>query len=268
MQRKTSILRGKALVLHQQHFRLVRLLHFNFDPFHWCFVELLGFAYLAQCRCDPAQTPAYFTFLTNIVKALQEYSSCPSQLQDLLAVERSRERFILEDVLAAATTLGFGFENVLHVEFDDDIPDEFVINAWKDCVKRSWRDHEHGAETHRIANDAFKILGEFRNSIQIRTAWENGKNRYMNPDKAYDTLEVPKDVEDYMLITVYNMRVRVRLSTILPPLKALQLEETPAQLDKMREAMLCIAEVRESERLRQFVTSGMDRRSSQSAVLL
>lgn len=136
-------------------------------------------------------------------------------MQDLLAVEQSRDRFTLEDVSTAATTLGFGSENILHVELDDEIPDEFVINAWKDCVKRSWRDHEHGAETHRIANDAFRILGEFRNSNQLRIAWENEKNRYMNPDKAYDTLEVPKDVEDYMLITVYNMRVESDLSIYL-----------------------------------------------------
>lgn len=49
----------------------------------------------------------------------------------------------------------------------------------------------------------------------------------------------------------------------IPPLTLSQLEETPNQLDKMREAMLCIAEVRDSERLRQFITSGMDRTFAQ-----
>lgn len=33
------------------------------------------------------------------------------------------------------------------------------------------------------------------------------------------------------------------------------------QLDKMREAMSVIAEVRDSERLRQFISSGQDRKS-------
>ncbi|KAJ3512278.1 hypothetical protein NLJ89_g3608 [Agrocybe chaxingu] len=204
--------------------------------------ELLAFAYLAQCRCDPAGTPKYFTYFTNILKHLQEYGSCPPALQELLVMERSRERFTLEDISTAAVQLGFGSENLLAVEYDEEIPDDFVENAWRDCVKRSWRDHEHGPETHRLANEAFRILAESRGSVRLRTVWDNGKNKFMNPDKAYDTLEVPKDVEDYMLITVYSMR----------------LEETPTQLDKMQEAMTVIAEVRDSERLRQFVATGVD----------
>ncbi|KDR85578.1 hypothetical protein GALMADRAFT_53377 [Galerina marginata CBS 339.88] len=204
--------------------------------------DLLVFAYLAQCRCDPAGTPKYFTYLATIVKQLHAYGDCPSQLQDLLAFEQSRERFTLEDVSTAAVTLGFGAENVLRVEYDDEIPDEFVENAWKDCVKRSWRDFEHGSETHRLSNDAFNILAETRGSVRLKRAWEMGKEKFMNPDRAYSTLEIPKDVDDYMLITVYNMRI----------------EETPMQLEKMREAMIVIAEVRDSERLRQFMSSGLD----------
>ncbi len=41
----------------------------------------------------------------------------------------------------------------------------------------------------------------------LRSAWEDGKNKYMNPSRAFDTLEVPDTVDDHMLITVYNMRV-------------------------------------------------------------
>lgn len=150
----------------------------------------------------------YFTHLTNIVKQLEEYGSCPAQLQELVVMEQSRERFTLEDISTAATTLGFGPDNVLCVDYDGEIPDEFVENAWKDCVKRSWRDPEHGSETHRLSNEAFRVLAESRGSVKLRKAWEAGKNKYMNPDRAYDTLEIPKDVDDYMLITVYNMRVR------------------------------------------------------------
>lgn len=218
------------------------------------------FAYLAQCRCDPVGTPKYFTYLTNIVKHLEEYGSCPLQLQELLALEQSRERFTSEDVFTAAVTLGFGTENVLGVEYDEEIPDEFVENAWKECVKRSWRDLTHGSETHKLSNDAFKALAETRGSVKLRRAWEAGKDKYMNPDRAYNTLEIPKDVDDYMLITVYNMRVcclSLLTSKILIPVT--QLEETPMQLEKMREALTVIAEVRDSERLRQFLSSGQDR---------
>lgn len=204
--------------------------------------DLLGFSYLAQCRCDPAGTSQYFTYLTTIVKQLQEYGSCPPQLQELLAMEQSRERFTSEDIATAATTLGFGIGNVLDVEYGEDVEDQFVENAWKEGVKRSWRDPEHGSESYRLVNEAFRILAESRGSIELRKIFENGKNKYMTPDRAYDTLEVPKDVDDFMLITVYNMR----------------LDETPSQLDKMQEALAVIAEIRESERLRQFIASGQD----------
>ena len=129
-------------------------------------------------------------------------------LQELIAMEQSRERFTLEDVDAAAKTLGFGVDNVLGVDYDEEIPDDFVENAWRDGVKRSWRDPEHGSEVLRLTNEAFKTLAEIRSSIRLRKTWEAGKNKYMNPDRAYNTLEIPKDVDDYMLITVYNMRVR------------------------------------------------------------
>jgi ubiquitin carboxyl-terminal hydrolase 25/28 len=131
-------------------------------------------------------------------------------------MEQSRERFTSEDIATAATTLGFGIGNVLDVEYGEDVEDHFVENAWKEGVKRSWRDLEHGSETYRLVNEAFRILAESRGSIELRKIFENGKNKYMTPDRAYDTLEVPKDVDDFMLITVYNMRVRLDTFSILP----------------------------------------------------
>ena len=176
-------------------------------------------------------------------------------------MEQSRDRFTLEDIDTAARTLGFGIDNVLGVDYDEEIPDDFVENAWKDSVKRSWRDLEHGSDTQRLTNEAFRILAEARSSIRLRKAWEAGKNKYMNPERAYNTLEIPKDVDDYMLITVYNMRVRqLVLVEIANANHHLKLEETPLQIDKMREALTVIAEVRDSERLRHFLSSGQDRK--------
>ena len=182
-------------------------------------------------------------------------------LQELIAMEQSRDRFTLEDVDTAAKTLGFGSDNVLGVDYDEEIPDDFVENAWRDSVKRSWRDPDNGSDTQRLSNEAFRILAETRSSIGLRKSWEAGKNKYMNPERAYNTLEIPKDVDDYMLITVYNMRVcRFILVKALDANYQLKLEETPLQIEKMREAMTVIAEVRDSERLRQFLSSGQDRK--------
>jgi ubiquitin carboxyl-terminal hydrolase 25/28 len=203
--------------------------------------ELLSFAYLAQCRCDPGGTMTYFTHISNLVRAMQEMGGCPPFLQDLMAMERSRNRFVREDIFNAAAVLGFGAEGPLRVEYEVDVPDDFIENAWKECIKRSYRDPA-GITTRREATEAFRILAESRGSVKLRQAWESGKTNLMTPERAYDTLEIPKDVDDYMLITVFNMR----------------LEEQPMQIDKMREALLIITEVRNSERLRQFLASGQD----------
>ena len=123
-------------------------------------------------------------------------------------MEQSRERFTLEDIATAATTLGFGIGNVLDVVYGEGVGDQFVENAWRESAKRSWRDLEHGSDTYMLVNEAFKILAESRGSIKLRKLFENGKHKYMTPDQAYDALEVSKEVDDFMLIIVYNMRVR------------------------------------------------------------
>ncbi|KAF9469591.1 hypothetical protein BDZ94DRAFT_1151478 [Collybia nuda] len=205
--------------------------------------ELLGFGYYAQCRCDPAGTVNYFSYLSDILNVMIELGNCPPSLQEILLTERSRDRFTTEDLLSAIKVLGFGADGPLCVEYDDaDIPESFIENAWRECVKKSWKDQENGAAQLRDATQAFKILAEARGSIALRGIWDSGKDKVMNPDRAYDTLEVPKDVDEFMLITIYNMRM----------------EESPSQLEKMREAMQVIAEVRDSERLRQFIATGRD----------
>jgi hypothetical protein len=66
----------------------------------------------------------------------------------------------------------------------------------------------------------------------------------MTPDRAYDTLEIPNDTDEAMLLMVFGVRI----------------EEQPSQIDKMREALSVIAEVRDSARLRQFLETGQDRK--------
>lgn len=106
----------------------------------------------------------------------------------------------------AATTFEFGISHVLDVEYREDVEDQFLENAWREGIKCSRRDLEHSSDTDRLVNEAFRILAESYGSIEPRKIFENGK--YMTPDQAYDTLEVPKDVDDFMLTMVYNMQVR------------------------------------------------------------
>lgn len=142
-----------------------------------------------------------------IVQRIQSYGNCPTYLLEVLATERSRDRFTSEDLEGAVGILGFGVEGPLKLEFDDEIPESFIENAWKECLKRAWRDPENGPAMLREANEAFRIVAEARGSDKLRKVWEAGKDRVISPDKAYDILEVPKTVDDAMLITVFTMRV-------------------------------------------------------------
>ena len=98
----------------------------------------MHFAYLAQCRCDPEHTVQYFTALHEIVDQLRSVGSCPQELENLLVAEESRGRFTSHQLENATRLLGFGKDNKLQMDFDDDVEDEFILNAWKDATRRSW----------------------------------------------------------------------------------------------------------------------------------
>jgi ubiquitin carboxyl-terminal hydrolase 25/28 len=175
-------------------------------------LELLSFGYMAQCRCDPANTPIYFTNFYSIVKTMQDLGHTPPELQAIVVEERGRYRHTLEDQQRAISVLGFGKEGHLRVEFESDIPEQFIADAWRDLVRRAWRDTVQGAELQREANEAFRIVAEARGSVKLWQSWESGQSKaMMNPDRAYDTLEIPKEVDDAMLLTVFMMRVCFRL---------------------------------------------------------
>lgn len=174
-------------------------------------LDLLTFAYFAQCRCDPPHTIQYFTHLVKIFETFQKRGLSATitnseELQTLIAAERSRGRFTESDIKLATHYLGFGKENELGVELDDEVDDDFILNAWKNGLKRSWREDGGGAERRTDLNDSFKIISDVRGGEKLRNAYKWEKNT-MSPDAAYATLEVPKEVDETMLITVYSMRV-------------------------------------------------------------
>jgi ubiquitin carboxyl-terminal hydrolase 25 len=141
----------------------------------------------------------------------------PTELQNLVMEERSRSRFTRVDFAHSVRLLGFGSEGPLGVDFDDTVEDEFIINAWKDGVRRSWRDPVDGASARRDLNDAFRIIAEMRGNSELRKIWEQEKGSIMTVDTAYSTLGVSKDMDETTLITVFLMRVSWELFRILFP---------------------------------------------------
>lgn len=130
----------------------------------------------------------------------------PDTLELMLAEERSRHRFTWNDLDRAEMLLGFGKAGPLCVELAD-ADDEFIIGAWKDAMKRVWRETD-GASLRAELIDAFKVIADLGGSAKLQEAWEKGRGSGMALDTAYSTLDVPKDVDETMLLAIYAMRVR------------------------------------------------------------
>jgi len=123
--------------------------------------------------------------------------AAPTELQTLVLEERNRGRFSVDNVRELASVLGFGRDGALGVEFGDDVPDDFVGNAWREAAKKNRRE----------ANEALNVLAQFRGSKTLMSLWESEKNGKMDLEKALSTLDVPRDIDEGILITVYSMRV-------------------------------------------------------------
>jgi ubiquitin carboxyl-terminal hydrolase 25 len=150
----------------------------------------------------------YFTHFWNIIKAMQDVGEIPPpELQHLVMLERERLRFTSQDLVDATRALGFGSDGPLGVEFEDDVPEDFIINAWRDALKRAWKDTERGSELQRTATQSFRVIADARGSAKLRKMWEDAKGKTMTPERAYDILEIPKEVDDAMLLTVFQLRV-------------------------------------------------------------
>lgn len=179
-------------------------------------LDILAFAYLAQCRCNPAKTVDYYSCLMDIVETMKNRGiPAPESLEVLLGEERSRNRFTWADVEKAKQLLGFGKDSVLGVDIED-ADDEFLIGAWKDGMKRIWR--EPNGATYRVdLVDAFKIIADLRGSAKLREMWEQNRGSMMTLETAYSTLEVPKDMDETMLLAVFAMRVRAFVKIHVDP---------------------------------------------------
>ncbi|KAI0756006.1 cysteine proteinase [Daedaleopsis nitida] len=218
---------------------LWRILGMTPSSYTW---ERLAFAYLAQCRCDPQNTMVYFSHLNTIVNSmLTLHVNVADELQRLVIEERERCRFTPEEYANAAHMLGFGRNREVGVELDSDVDDQFIAQAWRSARQRAWQSPDASTKRAEL-NDALKIIAEHRASSMLLKVWADEKGTGMSPDTAYATLDVPRDVDESMLLTVYSMRV----------------EDSPSQAERMREALSVIADVTNSERLRQFLATGSD----------
>jgi len=143
-------------------------------------------------------------------------------LQIMYTSERSKNRWSPSEFDAACSELGFGMDNDLKLDIEDVEPD-FVGKAYTDAVARtystvhtmtmaSWMNStsiDDINETKRkTLRDALRVVAEGLGDVQLYELWKKaGQYGFMDPHKAYLTLDVPAETTDEMLMMVYQMRV-------------------------------------------------------------
>lgn len=201
----------------------------------------MAFAYNKQLQCDTYRLPRYFEALTRLVTEILPNLQNPrlSTISDALLIndkvnllyaeEQSRGRWTPQEYRKATHELGFGINNALKLEIED-VDFDFTVRAFKDAVARTWRDSDvygdeaqwmngkpTGAERRKSLYRALKIIAEASGSEDLYHLWQGADSwGRLDPEKAYSTLQVPKETTDEMLLLVYETRVgRI---TLCPPL--------------------------------------------------
>lgn len=143
-------------------------------------------------------------------------------LQIMYTSERSKNRWSPHEFDQACSELGFGMDNDLKLDIEDVEPD-FVGKAYTDAVARTYSAvHTMNAASwinttsldavnerkRKSLRDALRIVAEGLGDVQLYELWKKaGQYGFMDPNKAYLTLDVPAETTDEMLMTVYQMRV-------------------------------------------------------------
>ncbi|KIO24008.1 hypothetical protein M407DRAFT_104243 [Tulasnella calospora MUT 4182] len=219
--------------------------------------EVVKFAYRRQTHCDPQNTALYFYFLKGVNDwAMRVRHSSAEGLQILVSQEESRGRWSTDDMNRAAIFLGFLTEEDLTRVNDVQLPPNFrenLMDAWLTRVKEVNTEVSENRITRQIADDrkrdlkeSFRILAEYSGSPELVQAFRQTMRMYGNGmvdvQDAYNTLEVPKELDEDMVITIYNMRV----------------EDQPNLRERMLSALLIIGEDRNSSRLKNLALTGTD----------
>ncbi|KAF9812142.1 hypothetical protein IEO21_06375 [Rhodonia placenta] len=114
--------------------------------------KTLVFAYFAQCRCDPVNTPRYFTALCLIARALD---AAAPELQQII-IKESCHRYAPEKITDAIEVLGLSRERGP----DTDVDDQGILDAWWSARCR--------------LDDALRILADRRGCMLLWKAWVEG----------------------------------------------------------------------------------------------
>lgn len=182
---------------------------------------------MAQCRCDPPETIAYYTALTEIVAFLQaNQEPIPNELEIFIISEQERGRINRDEVETAARFLGFGEQNSLLVDLDADVEHRFVISAWEAVMKEAWKFHtaDEAIAKQKQATKCLQVLAKDRKDKQLYEVAEasiaselfhviftcvyiTSFPDIMKPDDAYQFFGIPQSMDDADILPVFEITV-------------------------------------------------------------
>ncbi|KAG9093353.1 ubiquitin-specific protease ubp2 [Ceratobasidium sp. UAMH 11750] len=200
-------------------------------------VAVVETAYTCQLRCNPTDTPACYDALCRLSR--QPLPGVDA-LGELVARESSKGRWSHWDLQNATETLGFGTSGVIGSEYiAEEADDVYLLAAFQAALKAAGND----SLKRTGVKNSLRILGESRASQKLMKHYAQIMSpSYMDIDEAYKILDVTKDVDDDTLVVVYQVRV----------------QDSPFSKGRMRDALLCVADERDSARLRELVSTGVD----------
>ncbi|KAG8893932.1 ubiquitin-specific protease ubp2, partial [Tulasnella sp. 403] len=212
---------------------------------------------MSATYCNPAETFKYYTALNTIFQwASSVGDSSQEVLGNLIATELSRGRWTAEALREAVNILGLGtlLDDSGAMNVGDDFDAARIKECWLQKLKETNAafnsqpdlDRDMLNRKKQDLKEAFRIVSEATGRADAVAAYEESVklfgNGMMDVAAAYSTLEVPADLDEEMVVTIYGMRV----------------DDQPLAEERMRSALMIIAEDRGSERLKNLALTGKD----------
>lgn len=161
------------------------------------------FAYERLCETDYESIPEYLSALTHISENKES-----TDLQTAIAKAKSQGHYTTEDVMRAYANLGFdpmavdGKHNQGAVSELDDM---VILDAWNKARDQMTK----GQPEMTSLDEALGLIAKVRRSEMLAVALQSAQTpeATMSLQNAYKAFEAPAEIEDLLLMNIYQLAV-------------------------------------------------------------
>ncbi|PWY99438.1 cysteine proteinase [Testicularia cyperi] len=196
--------------------------------------ELVKFAYLVNLQASPSRAPQLFNALDEVFTSQRKTSRT---LEQLLSYERSQGKFSSSDLDKAYDRLHLSVTYLGNDVSRENIPLDFMVDNYKARAREAVARNDAGEYT--AAREALRMIAVSRaNSQRLINALNESID--MDVEQAYSVLQAGPVMDDVTLQALFDIHIG----------------DSPASTDMLRQALLSIAEHRNSSFLRTFLRTG------------